>query len=1158
MSDSEAVSLIDQYIEEGQLLKTLKDYERSKQQILFRKIINDLAGSKNSINGYNNWVTYLLPKQFESEFFTSPDGVEISFSDIFLHKPVLIVNGKEELLYPTYSRKYRIKYTGKLTGVCIAKKGKDVIKTKIYFGDIPIMLGSIKCNLFGKTVKELVKLGECASDPFGYFIYNSERSVITHDKLRTNYPLIAIWKKTDLSPGVIETYNKKYRERLVLSKKINAIKLVDNRNRTDNHSKHIPIFIVFKIISNLEPKEIIENYLFRFISKENQEAVLYCLSESIFKYKKHPDSFMYLFTKRSQIYKDKYSSKITKQEIRNLVSADLEKDIYSNYNHIKNKKIRVESKILSLCFILSKMVLFMIGKIELDHKDHWKLKRFENAPVLLASLICSIFKSLLEKLKIEKNKSAKGGDYLTFGELLNSKSSNEFVRWVKKSINTDNWGIKNTGWQTENHAESTKRDTPLALWSQGLKNTNNTPTDGQIIELRFLQPSQRNRHCMVETPEGKQVGIVKYNCLTGLFSIESNPDKIIEFAEEKGALYSESYNILLLINGIVIYSDKLESIIYVNESFRKLLIESKRKGEIPLDTEIVLNEEQNTLQVFTDSSRSICPYLIVNTETRELVIEEKNGWKAKFSTLITSGCMEYLSASEEDKKDIVICTSVEKFNETQNQIKSLPLNSPERNELEKIFTYSHCCVDPLQAYSVSSSTCPLSNHQPSPRSTYQAAMGKQAVGYYNINFHLKFPREFKRLFKAERSITETDTYFLPKMDYMPCGQTANVAILSAADNQEDAIIVCEDYINAGNLNLIKYKTFEVVINNSSRSGGINHFRKPDLKPSDDPKIYRHLDENGFPKLDSYIEIGDCILGRVIETPNGFKNESVKAELDMHGYVDRIEIVREGNGRSPIIKIKLRNYRKYIAGDKLALRYAQKGTIGKVVKREEMPFVSTGPNKGLVPDILFNGIGFPKRQTVGLPIEGLVSKAALYSGERIDLTSFRFNAAKAQEKAQKILIEHGLDPNGTEDMETFDGKKLDNKVFFVPLYEQALRHHVMDKIQFRNTGPRDFKTHQPQGGRARGSGLKVGEMEKDAFAAHGVSAILEERMMKSSDEFKLIVCCNCGSIIDAKVCRICDKSEPGILLIPYVFKVFIHLLNGINMDIRLKTEKVIKF
>ena len=1143
---SEAISLIDQYIQEGQVLKTLKDYERNKQQILFRRIIKDISGSKNSIEGYNNWATVLLPKQFENESFVSDDGVEISFTDIFLHKPVYVDKNKEEILYPNYARRYKKQYTGKLTGICIAKKGKEVIKTKIYFGDIPIMLGSIKCNLYGKTTKELIKLGECASDPFGYFILNSERSVISHDKFRANIPIISKWKKT---LEVRETYNIKFRTRLVFSKKINAIKLVDEKNRTDsNNIKHIPIFVVFKVISGLEPQEIIENYLFKFISEEDKEAVRYALSESEFKYKKHPDVYLYLYKKRSQLYSGK---RFTKQEIKNVVTEDLEADIYSNYNNIKNKKNRIEAKINSLCFLLSKFVLFMIGKINLDHKDHWKVKRFENSPVLLNCLVLAIFKEAIKRIRKNKDSSSKNSDYLTFGELFNSKCSNEFKKFIEKSFNTANWGVSTTGWQNENHAEATKRDTPLALWSQNIKNTNNTSTEGQVVELRYLQPSQRNRHCMAETPEGKQVGIVKYNCLTGLFSIESDTTNIIELTKEHGAMYSDSFNISVIINGKFIFCEEKDTLLYVKEDFKDILIKNKRKGNIPLDTEIIFNPLQNVIQIFTDSSRPICPYLIVNPKTRKLVIDEKNSWNSNFSELITNGCMEFLSASEEDSKDIIISKSVDHFYKTQKLVKEDP-------NLENIYTYSHCCVDPLQIYSVSTSTCPLSNHQPSPRTTYQAAMGKQAVGYYNINYHLKFPREFKRLYKAERSITETDTYFLPRMDFMPSGQIANVAIMSTNDNQEDAIVICEDYINSGNLNIIKYKTFEVIINTSSKAGGINHFRKPDLKPNEDPRIYRHLDENGLPRLDSKIEVGDCILGRVIETPRGIKNESVKAELDMYGYVDRIEIVTQGNGRCPIIKIKLRNKRPYIAGDKLALRYAQKGTIGKVVKREDMPVVISGPNKGIVPDILFNSIGLPKRQTVGLPIEGLVSKAALYHGQRIDVSAFRFNTQQEKERAQKVLLENGFNPDGTEEMETSDGKRLDNDVFFVPLYEQALRHHVMDKIQFRNTGPRDFKTHQPQGGRARGSGLKVGEMEKDAFAAHGVSAILEERMMKSSDEFKLIVCGNCGSIIDSKVCRVCDDSQPGILLIPYVFKVFIHLLNAINMDIRLKTKRISKF
>ena len=103
--------------------------------------------------------------------------------------------------------------------------------------------------------------------------------------------------------------------------------------------------------------------------------------------------------------------------------------------------------------------------------------------------------------------------------------------------------------------------------------------------------------------------------------------------------------------------------------------------------------------------------------------------------------------------------------------------------------------------SISSANCPMSNKQPAPRSTFQAGHAKQALGYYHINYHLRFDKGFKQLYKATRSFTETDTYFVPSMDLFPCGQTANIAFFVDPDNQEDSLVVSEDYLNAINLKL---------------------------------------------------------------------------------------------------------------------------------------------------------------------------------------------------------------------------------------------------------------------------------------------------------------------------------------------------------------------
>ena len=1143
-------SFIEKYTQEGVILKTIEEYDRTKEAFLFRNIINELAGSKNSIEAFNNWVSYILPKQIETKSFVSEDGIEIIFTDVVLNKPVRFERGKKIPLYPSYCRTYRSPYEGILeTTVITRKAGAEDKKTKVILGPIPIMLGSILCNLHGMSKEELVKMGECVSDPFGYFIIGSERSIITFDKLRYNEALIFYKKKkVDHCPSLSITYKSNLEESKVfvlkLGKKTPAIKMKDPYT-TEADSKHLPIFIVFKVMSGLGPREIIEGYIKRFVPDDCYRKVKNYLNISVINYNQISNPINYLYKK-----KNKYKEVKTGEDLETTVRNELNYKVLEIFNYIKDEKAKIKIKITTMAYFVAKYTLFMVGELPMDSRDSWKNKRFESAPVLIEQLFSSIFRTLLQD-----GKRTKGGvtkrDFNSFAEWLNSKSKDIIKTTFRSSFNTDNWGVRSKNFIRENHAEVTRRDTPLALWAQTVKNNTSISTNNHIPEVRELQPSQRNRHCVLETPEGKQVGVVKYNAVSGIFSIERDITKLEDIFDKECFTYSEQFNYTVLLNGFPHYFRDKSEIICCHPSFKSSLIRYRRAGLLPYDMEIIVDKKLQVLKIFMDSARPICPYLIVNKKTRQLVIDEMDAWKLPFQELLKNGCMEFLSVNEENEPNIIISKSVQHFYQVQ---KDLDTKTGKDLDYYMLITdYSHCNIDPLQMLSISAGVAPMCNRQMAPRSTYQAAMGKQSLGYFNTNYHLRFPQEFKQLYKAERSLTETDVYFIPSMDVMPSGQIANIAFFCDPDNQEDALVVSEDYINAGNLNYIKYRKYEKVIPTSSKTSEYI-LKIPAMYRNEDPRIYRHLDDNGLPRLDSYIEKGDCILGLVRSSGDKEHNQSSFAEEDEVGYVDRVYLLRENISQNVVVKIKIRKNRKYIAGDKLALRYAQKGTVGRVASRDELPKVVSGPNKGLVPDIMFNPHGFPSRQTAGLLIEGIMTKAALYNGKRVDVSAFRKIDI---EEAKRTLRENDLDESGCEEMELY-GQKLDHKVYFVPLYEQALKHHVMDKIQFRNTGSRDFKTHQPLGGRARGSGLRVGEMEKDAFVAHGVSSILKERMMKSSDEFKLIVCGTCGSIVNHKKCFVCDNSRPGVVLVPYVFKVFIHLLNGAAMDLRLRTKEVKHF
>ena len=85
-----------------------------------------------------------------------------------------------------------------------------------------------------------------------------------------------------------------------------------------------------------------------------------------------------------------------------------------------------------------------------------------------------------------------------------------------------------------------------------------------------------------------------------------------------------------------------------------------------------------------------------------------------------------------------------------------------------------------------------------------------------------------------------------------------------------------------------------------------------------------------------------------------------------------------------------------------------------------------------------------------------------------------------------------------------------------VHYQRLRHMVNDKFQVRTTGPVNALTGQPIKGRAKGGGIRVGEMERDSLLAHGAAFVLQDRLMNSSDFTRAWICRRCGSFLSPQV------------------------------------------
>ena len=144
---------------------------------------------------------------------------------------------------------------------------------------------------------------------------------------------------------------------------------------------------------------------------------------------------------------------------------------------------------------------------------------------------------------------------------------------------------------------------------------------------------------------------------------------------------------------------------------------------------------------------------------------------------------------------------------------------------------------------------------------------------------------------------------------------------------------------------------------------------------------------------------------------------------------------------------------------------------------------------------------------------------------------------------------GFKEDGCETMYNgVTGEQYQAKIFVGNMYYLKLKHMVANKLHARAFGRIQLLTRQPIEGRAKGGGLRVGEMEKDCFVAHGASLLLKERF--DSDKVTVHICEACGllAVNDApkerKFCQKCgSNTEITGVEMSYAFKLLLDELKS---------------
>ena len=456
--------------------------------------------------------------------------------------------------------------------------------------------------------------------------------------------------------------------------------------------------------------------------------------------------------------------------------------------------------------------------------------------------------------------------------------------------------------------------------------------------------------------------------------------------------------------------------------------------------------------------------------------------------------------------------------------------------------YQYCQLDPNSIWSISTSAIFGPQHDQGPRISYQCKMAKQAIGKYHTNAEYRWDADARIALYNNRPLVETQIHRVIGLDKHPSAQTFILAM--ALDNSytiEDALTLNMASVDRG-LSMNKY--YEHITHtikpspksqkeNPKKDGGAvglaidvelrdleigkrpNFEELPEDKRGELIEKWNKLEEsgyyeNGVVKPGVIVEQGTILVIQYIQKryPDGrieYEERHRKARQGEIGQVSKVlpDQSTDVTGERTI-KISLEQIRIPQRGDKFASTHAQKGTVGRFVALEDMPFSET---TGMVPDAIMNPHAIPSRMTISQLIESKVAKAMACVGLRRNMTPFLTELDMA--KMSAILERNGYHPTGKDVMrDGKTGRRFDVMLFEGPVYYQQLRHQTEDKVQFRNIAEYQLITRQPITGKKNKGGLRGGEMERDAYFCHGDIHTILETHMRSSDRTIVYACERC--------------------------------------------------
>ena len=1075
-----------------------------------------------------NGLQSIIKEVAQIEIENAEYPYKIQLGKVKIQNPRMMeLDGSITHLAPAESRLRNVSYSAPIMlETSVIEDGKILETRFVHIGDMPVMVRSKACVLHNYTNQKLIEHGEDPNDPGGYFIINgSERVIVGLEDL--SYNKIIVDKETVSGHPVFKAkvYSSivGYRAKLELIMKHDGLIVA----RVPGSPVDIPVVTLMRALGLESDKEIAAAVsLVDDIQNELEGSF-----EKAGEVQTSKDAIVYISKRIAPGMLEEFQIKRAETLLDWGLLPHLGK-------HPENRKEKAQFLGEAACKLLELKLQWLLP----DDKDHYGNKVIKFAGQMLADLFRTAFRNLVRDMKYQLERS---GQKRGINAAAAAIRPGIITDKLNNAIATGNWGRGRVG-----VTQLLDRTNYLSTISHLRRIQSPLSRTQPNFEARDLHATHFGRICPAETPEGSNCGLVKNLALSAIISVNVPSEEIIEKMFDLGTVYFTDAKPDLRKDGTRVFVDgKLIGYFKDGEKLAESLRSLRRNSKIHPHIGISFYNPEidgatSRIYVNCNAGRILRPLIVIKDNkpllTQDL-LEKITKKLVSWHDLLRTGAIELIDANEEENCDIAL----------------------DEKDAKK---HTHLEIFLSAILGAGASIIPYPEHNQSPRNTYESAMAKQSLGFSTPMMNTSTYVRQHLLLYPQTPIVTTKAMNLLGLEDRPAGQNCVVAVLPFQGyNIEDAIVLSKASVDRGLGRTLFYRIYDTEA--KQYPGGMRDtFEIPNaennLRGYKGEKAYRLLEEDGIIATESPVLGGDILIGktspprfmeeyREFESSGPYRRDtSIGVRPSETGVVDTI-VMTQSNEGGKMYKIRVRDMRIPEIGDKFASRHGQKGVLGILAKQEDLPYTADG----ISPDVLINPHAFPSRMTVGMFMESITGKAAALRAKKFDGSAF---VGEKIDETKSIMDAAGFKYSGKEIMyDGKTGKPFPVDVFIGVVYYQKLHHMVADKIHARARGQVQMLTKQPTEGRARGGGLRFGEMERDCLIAYGASMILKDRLLDESDKSSIYVCERCGLVAynDVKqrkfTCRICgDKAKVTSVSVAYAFKLLLQEMQSLNIAPRL--------